>query len=171
MKEEIWKDVNGYEGHYQVSNLGGIRNLLRKYNLKPSKSKKHGYYRVNLHNKVNGELLSKTKYIHVLIADAFLCNDYLSKGLFCNHIDGDKSNNALVNLEIVTKSENEKHAFRIGLKCHKGDNHNSRKLCFNDVKEIRNLITKGEATKIIARKYNISIMTVYGIKHNRSWNY
>ena len=108
--------------------------------------------------------------VHVIVAKAFLDENYTQKGFFCNHIDGNKQNNKLDNLEIVTRYENELHAFRIGLKSHKGDNHNRRKLSSADVKKIRESINKGVKIPILAEKYNISISNIYSIKTFRSWN-
>ena len=111
--EEIWKDIKGYEGLYQVSNLGRVKSLKyhrgsREQILKP-KITKDGYYETALcHNK-------KYKYIrtHRLVAMAFCKNPY--NKLEVNHKDGNKLNNYADNLEWVTSSENHKHAYKIGL--------------------------------------------------------
>lgn len=105
---EIWKDICGYVGLYQVSNLGRVKNkngALMKTN--PSRD---GYVRIQLRK--NGEY--KSKYVHRLVALAFLENPY---GLpEVNHIDGDKTNNRADNLEWVTRTENHVHAVKLGLK-------------------------------------------------------
>jgi len=112
--KEIWKDVAGYEGLYQVSNLGKVKSLNYNHTGKPKiMSFKHGttdYLFVSLskHKRV------KNKYIHVMVAEAFVPN---KNGLPCvNHIDGDKTNNRVENLEWVTYSQNTRHAIKIGLR-------------------------------------------------------
>ena len=101
MENEIWKDIPGYEGIYQVSNLGKIRSL--KYNkvriLRPSKNGS-GYYTVLLY--LNN--VAKNLSIHRLVWSAF--NGPIPEGLEINHKDEDKANNALLNLELVTRKEN-----------------------------------------------------------------
>ena len=110
---EVWKDIPEYEGLYQVSNLGNVRSLDRFCSrgrkikgtvLKPSLSSA-GYFNVNLYK--YGEL--KTKTVHALVSYAFL--DYTPNGvkLVVNHIDINRENNNLYNLEIITQRENANH--------------------------------------------------------------
>ena len=90
---EIWKDCKGYEGLYQVSNLGRIWSIKRQRYLKGC-GDKDGYLRVNLTAK-NGKV--KTERIHRLVAIAFIPNPL---GLpVVNHKDENKQNNAVDNLE------------------------------------------------------------------------
>lgn len=104
MENEEWRDIEGYEGLYQISNLGRVKSLgntmLRKEKiLKPNKHN-CGYYRVEL-SKNNKQ---KWYYIHRLVAQAFIPNpDDL---LFINHKDEDKTNNAVGNLEYCTARYN-----------------------------------------------------------------
>ena len=120
MKEE-WKDIKGFEGWYQVSNLGEVRSIERQINnngtlqtykshiLKPSITKK-GYFYVILYKNSKGT----HKYIHRLVAEYFIDNpDRLQQ---VNHIDGYKTNNLVDNLEWCNNSENQKHAYIHGLK-------------------------------------------------------
>lgn len=104
MNKEIWKDVVGYEGLYQVSNLGRI------------KRKDHILYKT-LRNYYGVKLCKNNikcfKYIHRIVAQAFIPNPENKSQV--NHIDGNKLNNCVDNLEWVTRSENTKHAYKIGL--------------------------------------------------------
>lgn len=103
MSEEIWKLVADYP-NYSVSNYGRVRNNKTGYILKPLEVG-FGYVVVELCNK-NGP---KSKKIHRLVAEAFLPNP--DKKPQVNHIDGNKKNNRLDNLEWVTASENMKHSY------------------------------------------------------------
>lgn len=109
---EVWKDVLGYEGFYQVSNTGKVRSLDRVVNaksfsktlktgklLKPSKNEK-GYLRVRLC--YNGK--TKMFRIHRLVFETFI--GPIPKGYEINHLDENKENNALSNLSLVTHTEN-----------------------------------------------------------------
>lgn len=104
MAEEIWKDVVGFS-NYEVSDQGRVRNKTTKQIR--SFSYNHGYPQVDLYP---GQ---KTRTIHRLVADAFLGEH---PGMQVNHIDGDKNNNCLSNLEWCTSSENNKHAYDANLR-------------------------------------------------------
>ena len=113
MEGEIWKDIEGFEGYYQISNFGRVKSLSRIIvirecvfvNLKekikiPNLTK--GYVRVQLNKiKINNFL------VHRLVASAFIDNIY--NNLQVNHIDGIKVNNCVENLEYVSSRENNCH--------------------------------------------------------------
>lgn len=111
--QEIWKDIKGYEGLYQVSNLGRIKSLPRDTNNQYKNGlimKPHnylGYLKIQLRK--NGNY--KWFCVHRLVAMAFLKN-YNSK-LQVNHKNGNKDDNNLENLEMVTASENQLHSYRV----------------------------------------------------------
>ena len=117
--QEIWKDIEGYEGLYQVSNIGNVKSLsfgarnIHKSNvqkllkLSPTNC---GYYKVQLYK--NGK--AKMMYVHRLVATAFIPNPERKPQI--NHIDGNKANNTSSNLEWVSCSENQRHAIRNGLR-------------------------------------------------------
>jgi hypothetical protein len=119
--EEIWKDILNYENYYEVSNFGNVRRKLNQtiYKdgrianfsqtiLKPSLHKK-GYLLVYL----SKNSIKKTKKIHRLVAENFLLNN---KNLpQVNHIDCNKLNNHVNNLEWVSNLDNMKHAFKNGI--------------------------------------------------------
>ena len=110
--QEIWKDVVGFEGRYQVSNIGNVKSLsfLGHSTEKLMKLSEHhtGYLVVQL-----GKHPAKTYLVHQLVAKTFIP---LVKGKhFVNHIDGNKHNNCVENLEWVNYKENTEHAIRTGL--------------------------------------------------------
>lgn len=103
--KEIWKDVEEYEGLYQVSNLGRVKRVKTGRILKPLKHP-HGYLNVGLSK--NGIVSNKT--IHRLVAKAFIQN--LENKPEVNHIDEEKTNNNVNNLEWSTRKENINHGTR-----------------------------------------------------------
>ena len=111
---EVWKDVVGYEGLYQVSNKGNVYSVERKDSrgnkcggrvLRPSYDK-DGYLQVQLYK--NGKV--KGKYIHRLVAEAFIPNP--KSFLEINHLDEVKDNNELSNLEWCTREHNNNYGKR-----------------------------------------------------------
>ena len=112
---EIWKDMVGYEGQYQVSNFGAIRSIVDNH----GRSRMHiksvflrgaGYCYVNLSVKD----VCYIEAVHRAVAKAFIQNPESKPQV--NHKDGDKLNNNVWNLEWVTCSENHKHAIAAGLR-------------------------------------------------------
>lgn len=108
--EEIWKDIKGYEGLYQVSNLGNIKSLERTTSIPNTKriekeknlklGKRNGYFIATL-NKQNKR---KSFQVHRLVAEAFIPNN--KQKPFINHKDFNPLNNNVDNLEWVTQKEN-----------------------------------------------------------------
>lgn len=102
---EFWKEVRDHP-NYEVSNLGNVRNKKTGRMLRANPNRPDGYHRVGIDG--------KHQYVHRLVADTFYDGDH--SHLDVNHIDGNKSNNALPNLEWCTRKENIQHAFINGLK-------------------------------------------------------
>lgn len=155
-------DILGYEGLYKVSDEGVIISCQKKHgfltkeqkNLKPKINK--GYESVGLRKE------KKTKWllVHRLVYSNFIGE--IPHKLQINHKDGNKRNNRIENLEVVTSSENLKHAFRTGLKSLKGEKHNNRKLNWEDVLFIRKSTLKNCE---LAEKYNVSRAMITHIKN------
>lgn len=121
---EVWKDIKGYEGLYQVSNFGNVKSLsrLKKNHSKmqhiPEKLKSfrvdpQGYLMLDLY-KNNKQ---KTVRVHRLVAEAFVPNDDAKETV--NHIDGNKSNNNTSNLEWASFKEQNDHFYKNNLKSRK----------------------------------------------------
>lgn len=112
---EIWKDIEGYEELYQISNYGRVKSLPRNGTilssriLKPGRDS-NGYLFVNLHR----NNIAKHCSIHVLVAKAFVPNPDNKPTV--NHEDGDKTNNVFSNLTWATYKEQLEHSFKMGLR-------------------------------------------------------
>lgn len=100
---EIYRDVLGYEGRYQVTSWGRVYSVEKERFLIPQENEK-GYLRVDL-TEENGQ--RKHKKVHRLVATAFIPNPENKPQV--NHKDGNKSNNSFTNLEWVTDKENKIH--------------------------------------------------------------
>lgn len=112
--KEIWKDIKDYEGLYQVSNLGRVRSL-RYHNtteikvLNQFKANKRYLFVSLSKNNINTK-----KTVHRLVAQTFIHNPFKLNEV--NHIDGNKENNCVKNLEWCTHKENMQHAVKMGLR-------------------------------------------------------
>ena len=105
---EEWKDIKGYENYYQISSFGRVKNI-KTGKILNGDTNNSGYKRVWLYVPVK-----KRFFIHRLVAIHF-CDGY-QEGLVVNHKDGDKLNNLSNNLEWVTHSENDLHAYKFNLR-------------------------------------------------------
>lgn len=159
---EIWLDIAGYEGAYQVSDLGSVRSKNRILKGSPGSN---GYLTVGLHKGTS----QKTFPIHFLVAQAFLGSR--PSGLQINHINAVKSDNRLVNLEYCTPSKNRAHSFAIGNESTAGEQSKVAKLCNRDILEIRYLSKAGHMQKDIAKTFGITQSNVSLICSNKRWGH
>lgn len=177
---EVWKDINGYEGYYQVSNLGNVKSLNRVITMKDGRKKTLKERSIPINKFTNGYLYVKLYKdskcfhfsIHRLIAIHFL-DGYSELKNEINHKDGNKENNSIDNLEWCSRSENVKHAFSTGLRVgigKIGQENNSSKLTNEQVLEIKSLKGKMTGNKV-AKKYSVSHPVIYSIWNNKTWTH
>lgn len=137
---EIFKDIPGYEGKYQISNYGNVLSLNYNHTGKPkvlTPINHHGGYQIIHLGK------SKIRMIHTLVAEVFIPNPHEKK--FVNHIDGNKKNNNVKNLEWVTFQENISHAIKTGLRDPHKNNHPKGKHVINS----RHILQYSKSGKLI----------------------
>jgi hypothetical protein len=174
-EEEIWKDIPGYEGYYQASNLGRIKSLSRWKKVfltqrifKPEsilfqKNSSNGYKIVTL----SVDAAKKTRTIHRIVAECFIGNQDGLKDV--NHKDGDKHNNKPDNLEWMNRSQNIKHAYDTGLRTStRGTAVWTNKLTEAQVVEIFH--SPGIHSEI-GKRYGVLKAAVQHIKSGRSWKH
>ncbi|AXQ67825.1 HNH endonuclease [Bacillus phage Kioshi] len=167
MEKEIWKSLKGVVDNgdnYSVSSLGKIRNDKLDIVLKHAINK--GYHCVGLCSK--SKRINYT--VHRLVALAFLDNPSDKEQV--NHLDGNKSNNKLSNLEWSTRSENTKHAYDTGLSSRVGEKNSKNKLTSDDVIEIRRLFKTGKYNTLdLANRYNVTRPNINSIVKGKSWKH
>ena len=180
---EVWKDIIGYEGLYQVSNFGNVKSLdrevapnnrapyCRKGKICKQSKSNLGYMTVGF--TVNN--VKVNKYVHRLVAETFITN--WSNHPQVNHVDCDKTNNRMYNLEWCTNSENHIHATKNGLnKLH------LHRVAYSGEKNGRSLLTKEQVLEIkqkyipykysakkLSKEYNVSESCITHILNNTSW--
>lgn len=162
------KHIKGFP-NYLIFENGYIYtgNPLRKR--KVAKSDR-GYYCLALYK--NGKYYNRA--VHRLVAETYIANP--NNYPYVNHKDGNKTNNAVSNLEWVTQQMNIQHAHRTGLiNVARGENHYLSKLTNADVKEIKKLLKLGKkfglTQKIIASMFNVWFTTIGDINTNISWKH
>lgn len=174
--EENWKPVVGFEGLYEVSDLGRIRSLERtcvcgKAKRMPVKSRilkpidhQRGYLVVRLHG-LDGA--SKQVKIHRIVAATFHENPLGLREV--DHVNGNKHDNRAANLEWVSPSENMQRAVNLGLKKpSRGEDAGSAKLTDSKVREMRQL-RPVRTYQEIATLFGVTTMTAFNAIKGRTW--
>ena len=176
MLTEVWKDIPDFEGSYQVSNMGRVRSVDRVIAIKDGSMRKHkgkvlktylnnkGYELLKLSND-NG-VTNKT--VHRLVLETFKPHVNM-KDLEVNHMDGDKLNNHLTNLEWSTGHDNVLHAYNTGLITNIGEGSPNAKLSNADVLEILQRLDTGESQKDIRLDYGVSKSCISMINSGLRW--
>lgn len=170
---EVWMPVLGYDGLYEVSNLGAIRRDrgaparslgVPGRTLQPT-TEATGYVVVSLsrHGEVRKHRLNR------VVLEAF-CGPAPFDGAQAAHNDGDPTRNALTNLRWATPIENQADVDRHGRRC-RGENVHGARLAEGDVREIRRLFRTGRSNPEIAGVFGVSPSTIHLIRHNRTWRH
>jgi hypothetical protein len=177
--EEIWKDIKGYEGIYQISNKGRVRSLDRTINTKNGTRNKLGVIRSSYVNDTGYTVVAltvnkkrKVYSIHRLIGIHFIPNP--ENKITINHKNGIKTDNRIENLEWNTYKENNLHAFANGLmpkpKPKKGEKSPVSKLKDMDIPVIRRLKETMTHEKI-AKMYRVNKSTIKAVISRRNWSH
>lgn len=157
---EEWRAVPGWDGRYEVSNLGRLRNRHGKV-IRPSLGER-GYYQVGLY----GDSGQRSFRLHRLIALAFVSNPHGHPHV--NHLDCDKLNNAATNLEWTTFEANFAHGREAGVALAKNNPKVRRKLSAAQVIDIRSRqIKTWPECKAVGEEFGVSASHVYNITNGR----
>lgn len=153
--------------NYLIYSDGRVYSKYRDRFLTP-KVDNSKYKRISLRTPSLGKQNSK-HLVHRLVAQTFIPNP-LNLG-YVNHIDGDKLNNDVSNLEWVTASENQKHAYRIGLKSSAGVKNSHSILNETQVLAIHDRMLLGESTPSIAKDLGLSLNMLEKIRAHVTWKH
>lgn len=160
-ENECWAPVASYEDTYEVSSLGRVRRRARSTVDRAGRLRAWGERLLNPSVRRNGYralMLSRSDvkvnaYVHHLVAHAFI--GPRPPGMWINHIDGDKLNNRVENLEYVTVTENNRHAFRTGLQP-TGESRAHTRLRDEEVRAIRRAVADGKGYGELAEAYGVT---------------
>lgn len=140
--QEEWREIKGWHGKYLISTLGHLKSMRGKHKV----CMPEGYVTKGCIDSVGYRCVTLRRpgvkfrtRIHVLMGEAFLTVPTDKKVCCINHIDGNKLNNTIENLEWITRGDNIRHAVRIGIFNIKGENHPHAKLTNEKVIEMRRL--------------------------------
>ena len=163
---EIWKPLP-FEPIYSVSNLGNVKRThggrwnTEGKNRKPWYVRGYSYVSLRVKGKLRGY------QIHRLVMLAF----HGESKLHVNHINGDRSDNRLCNLEYVTPKQNQAHSRDVLGTFNMGSTHHQAKLNEDNVREIFELKKNGERVSSIATKFNVSTTLIYFVLNRKWWKH
>ena len=158
---ETWKQFKNTT--YCVSNLGSVYNTYNGQTLKPFPNS-NNYLMVDLFH----DTIKQRVAVHRMVAIAFIPNPEMKE--FVNHIDGNKQNNRVENLEWVTPSENSLHAVQTGLSA-RGEAKTLAKLTEKDVLEIQAAFEAGAKDFELAAKYGVTSGVISSIRLGKTWKH
>lgn len=169
MDNEIWKDIIGYDGLYQVSNKGNIKSFKKDKNgkLLMLKIDKDGYKNIGLRD---ANYIRKFKRVHRLVAEAFIENSNSFTQI--NHKDNNPANNYVENLEWCSVEYNNKYRFSNGNASHKGSKHPQATITEDVAVQIFELGHSGLFTESqLAKKFNTTRSVINKIRLSKSWTH
>lgn len=170
MKRDEWRAIPGWDGLYEISTAGHIRNVARRRGTTPFKlmkprMTKDGYAKIVLtRNSVHSGF-----FIHRLVHITFIGE--IPFGHEVDHLDGNKQNNSLGNIEAVTKQENMRRSFESGRKSARGEGHGRAAFTEAQVLQIKSRLSLGERQNAIACEYGVTPTAINCIATGRTWSH
>jgi len=162
---EEWRDIPDFEG-YQVSSFGNVRGVDRLRRSKVGLRLTRGQELKQLLNKKG----CHTRLVHKLVASAFLTKPEGCTQI--NHINGIKTDNRVNNLEWVTQSENQLHAYKLGLQPSRSGEGNGRATLTDEkVTALKELYNSGKSAKEVSEILEVSLYTVRAIIAGKTWKF
>lgn len=174
LNKEVWKSIPGYDGLYEVSNLGRVKRYSKRFKegyifRYPPKTIYSGYYRIGLLDKNRKIKTWQYSTLVMITFKPYLGNEYVE----VNHKDGNKLNNNIDNLEWVTPKQNVKHSYDIGIhKPLKGVSNGCAKLTDNNIRDIKRLYDGKKYTIYdLGRMFGCSGQNIWCILKGKKWSH